>query len=166
MGALPGGAGGRDAEAAGEAEEDVLEGRALDHQLADPDAAVDQPPVEGLGGGAVQVDGQPVGPALAQPHPGQGRRQLRRRAHVRGGDQHPPGRPEQRLHPVLGDQSPPVHDRRPGADQLDLGQQVAGQEHRGPARDQLDQQVPDLPHAVRVEPVGRLVQDQQPRRPQ
>src|SRR4029453_12016710 len=69
----------------GEAQVDVLQGGALDDQLADPDPAVDQAAVEGLGGGAVEVDGEPVGAALAQPHPGQGRRQGGRGGHRGGG---------------------------------------------------------------------------------
>src|SRR5205814_10131161 len=49
---------------------------------------------------------------------------------------------------------------------LDLGEQVTGQEYRRPLRGQAAQQPPDFPDASRVEPVGRLVDDQQRRAPE
>ena len=58
---------------------------------------------------------------------------------------------------------PRFDDADPGAQLLDLAQLVAGQEHRGAGRVELDQQVADLPDALRVQAVGRLVQDEQPR---
>ena len=134
----------------GEARERDVPGRALDHQLADADAAVDQPPVEGLGRGAVRVDGQPVGPPLPQPHPGQGRRQVGRRPDIGGGDQHPPGRPEQRRHPVWATSRPRSTISPPGC--RPARPRPAGGwtgTRSGPTGDQLDPgQVPDLAHAV------------------
>src|SRR6266498_3639735 len=103
-----------------EREEHVLQRGALDHQLADAHATLDQVVVERLRAGAVELDDQAVA----------------------------------------------VHDGRSRADLLDLGEKVAGQEHRGPAGGQPRQQVADVAHALRVEPVGRLVQHQQPGRPQ
>lgn len=43
---------------------------------------------------------------------------------------------------------------------LDLGQVVAGHEHRAPLPAEAPQQLPDLHDARRVQPVRRLVQDQ------
>lgn len=44
---------------------------------------------------------------------------------------------------------------------LDLGQDVAGDQHRDPGGGEAAHQVPHLPDAGRVQPVGRLVEDQQ-----
>ena len=80
------------------------------------------------------------------------------RAHAR------PGRSalQQRVELVLQHQPAAVQHADPGAQLLDLGEQVAGQEHRGAGRVQLEQQVADLADALRVEAVGRLVEHQQP----
>jgi hypothetical protein len=47
------------------------------------------------------------------------------------------------------------------ADLLDLGEQVRGDEHGGAVGGDLPDQRPDLAGALRVEPVGRLVEDDQ-----
>ena len=49
---------------------------------------------------------------------------------------------------------------------LDLGQQVRGHEDGDPLRGDLPDQRADLAGALRVEPVGRLVQDDQVAGPQ
>src|SRR6266498_1333392 len=129
-----------------EREEHVLQRGALDHQLADAHATLDQVVVERLRAGAVELHDQAVALPLPQLGPWQTARQRR--------------------HAVLDDQPAAVHDGRSRTDLLDLGEKVAGQEHRGPAGGQPRQQVADVAHALRVEPVGRLVQHQQPGRPQ
>ena len=78
-------------------------------------------------------------------------------------DAQPSGRRQQRVDPVLGDQLAVGHHGRPRADQLDLGEEVAGQEHGRPLVHELDEQRPELVDALRVEAVGRLVEDQQAR---
>src|SRR6266540_6219456 len=143
---------------AGERQEDVLQRGTLHHQLADPHTALHQVPVERLRAGAVEVDDQAVVAPLAQLGPDQAGRQLGGEAKVRRGDLDTAGGGEQGAHPVLDHQATPVHDRRAVADLLDLREQVARQEHRGAAADQLDQQIADVAHALRVEPVGGLVQ--------
>ena len=57
---------------------------------------------------------------------------------------------------------PPVQDADAGAQLLDLAEQVAGEEHRGPGPVEVEQQLADLLDALRVEAVGRLVEHQQP----
>jgi hypothetical protein len=51
----------------------------------------------------------------------------------------------------------------PIAHLLNLSEQVTGQEYRRPFRGQAAQQAPHFPDASRVEPVGRLIDDQQRR---
>ncbi len=80
---------------------------------------------------------------------------------VGGGDDDPPGAPPDLVERLLEHQLPVVHDADPRAQRLDLGEQVAGEEHRGALLVQLDQQLADLPDAVRVQAVGGLVEDQQ-----
>jgi hypothetical protein len=48
-----------------------------------------------------------------------------------------------------------------GADLLDLGQQVRGDEDGDPVGRDLPDQRADLTGALRVQPVGRLVEDDQ-----
>ena len=72
-----------------------------------------------------------------------------------------PGRRGQRRQLVLQHQPAAVEHADPGAQLLDLGQQVAGQEDRRPAAVQLEQQLADLVDALRVQAVGRLVEHQQ-----
>src|SRR6478736_4182300 len=61
----------------------------------------------------------------------------------------------------LGHQLSDVHDSDVRADLLDLGQQVGGQHHSDAGGRKLGDQRADLAGALRVEPVGRFVQDQQ-----
>jgi hypothetical protein len=56
-----------------------------------------------------------------------------------------------------------VDHHQPVAGLLDLGEQVAGDEHGGALVGQAAQQVADLDDPGRVQPVGRLVQHQQRR---
>ena len=62
---------------------------------------------------------------------------------------------------ALGDDLAHVDDRREVAGLLDLVEQVRGQQHGAPLGDQLADQVAHLEDAGRVEPVHRLVEDQQ-----
>ena len=62
---------------------------------------------------------------------------------------------------VLDHQPTAVEHADAGAQLLDLGEQVAGQEDRRALAVQRQQQLTDLADALRVEPVGRLVEDQQ-----
>jgi hypothetical protein len=48
-----------------------------------------------------------------------------------------------------------------GGDLFDFAEQVAGDQHRGAVRGEVPDQVAYLAGALRVEPVGGLVQDQQ-----
>ena len=64
---------------------------------------------------------------------------------------------------VLQDQPPGVQDPDPGAQLLDFGQQVAGQEDGHPALVQADHELPQIANPARIQAVARLVQDQQPR---
>ena len=74
----------------------------------------------------------------------------------------PPDRAEHRGRAFLDEPATDDH-RYPVAHLLDLGEQVTGQEYRRPLRGQAAQQAPDFPDASRVEPVGRLIDDQQRR---
>src|SRR5438445_457522 len=56
------------------------------------------------------------------------------------------------------------HDCHVGADLLDLGEQVAGEEHRRPLRSQILGEVADLARALGVHAVGGLVEHEQPAR--
>src|SRR6266487_2309665 len=136
---------------AGEGQEHVLQGGAHHDQLADADAALHQVLVERLGAGAVELHHQAAGARLAKIDPGEPRGQFGRAVEVWGGDLDPAGGDEQGLNAVLGDQAALVDDGGASADELHLGQQVAGEEHGGTAGDQLGQQVADLAHALRVE---------------
>ena len=59
--------------------------------------------------------------------------------------------------PAAGDDADPV------ADLLHLAEQVAGQQHGLPAGGEVDESRAHVGHAGRVQPVGRLVEDQQVR---
>ena len=72
-----------------------------------------------------------------------------------------PGRRGERGQVVLQHQVAAVEHPDPRAQLLDLGQQMAGQEDRRPAAVQVQQQVAHLGDALRVEAVGRLVEDEQ-----
>ena len=61
----------------------------------------------------------------------------------------------------LRDQPALVHHPDMGADLLDLGEQVGGEQHRGALVGERRDQLPHLAGALRVEPVGGLVEDQQ-----
>ena len=62
---------------------------------------------------------------------------------------------------ALGDDLAEVDDRREVAGLLDLVEQVRGEQHGAALADQLADQVAELEDAGRVEPVHRLVEDQQ-----
>ena len=62
------------------------------------------------------------------------------------------------------DAAPAGHDRDVVADLLHLGEQMGGQEHRGPpVVAEAAKELPDIADAGRVEPVARFVQDEQAR---
>jgi len=61
----------------------------------------------------------------------------------------------------LEDQLPGPHHAHLGADLLDLGEQVRGDQNGDAAGGDLPDQPADLAGALRVEPVGGLVQDDQ-----
>ncbi len=63
---------------------------------------------------------------------------------------------------VLQHQPAAVEHADAGAHLLDLGEQVAGEEDRRAGRVELEQQLPDLADALRVQAVGGLVEHQQP----
>ena len=112
--------------------------------------------------GVVGADQQPLAVALLDGASAAARRPGRRaRSH-----EHPAGGPLQVVEVVLEHQPAAVQHADPGAHLLDLGEQVAGDEDRGAGRVELEQQRADVADALRVEAVGRLVEDQQPRRPQ
>jgi hypothetical protein len=70
-------------------------------------------------------------------------------------------RPAQSLDPTGGDQLALTQDRDSIAQRIDLRQQVAGEQHRGALLvAQLAQQGPELGDALRIEPVGRFVEQQ------
>jgi hypothetical protein len=58
-----------------------------------------------------------------------------------------------------------VDDHDPAGQVVGLVQVLGGQQHVGAGRDQRPDGVPELDPAARVQPGGRLVQQQQPRRP-
>ena len=62
---------------------------------------------------------------------------------------------------TLGDEPADVHHADMGAHLLHLGEQVGGDQHRGAALGERLDQRPHLAGALRVETVGRLVQDEQ-----
>ena len=64
-------------------------------------------------------------------------------------------------HVLLQHQTTAVEHADPGGHLLDLGEQVAGEEDRGAAPVQAEQQLADVADALRVEAVGRLVEHQQ-----
>src|SRR6202034_3236476 len=68
------------------------------------------------------------------------------------------GRGPQLVEVLLQDQPATVDDPDPGAQLLDLGELVAGQENRGAGLVQLGEQVTYLADALRVQAVGRLVE--------
>ena len=65
--------------------------------------------------------------------------------------------------PVLRHEAAVGHHRRAGADQLHLGQEVAGQEDGRALADQVHEERAQLVDALRVEAVGGLVEDEQAR---
>ena len=65
---------------------------------------------------------------------------------------------------ALGDQAALGHHGRMRADLLDLVEEVRGEEDGRALRRQLPHQGADLAHALRVEAVRRLVQDEEPAR--
>ena len=62
---------------------------------------------------------------------------------------------------ALHDDAAVIDDRDRVADLLHLVEQVRGEQHRAAFRDEAADHAPELVDAGRVEPVGRLVQDQQ-----
>ena len=66
--------------------------------------------------------------------------------------------PQQLLDRALRDEPPARQDGDVVADELGLGEHVAGQHDRAPAGAELTDQLADLNHAGRVEAVGRLVE--------
>jgi hypothetical protein len=69
------------------------------------------------------------------------------------------GTPNQIGDRTVRDQATPVDDEQAGADMLNLGKHVGGQQY-GALLAQLDDQPADLDPLVGVEPLGRLVQHQ------
>src|SRR5579875_900018 len=150
---------------AGQGHEQVLEAGPLGGEGPDPDAGQDQLPAAALGAeaGAVEAGrhGVDLGPGqhLGQPEVGE---DLGGQGHVVDlGVQPGRARRPQLGQRPLGQEPPLGHHRGVGADLLDLGQQVAGEEDGGAVGGQLPDQVADLPGPLGVHPVGRLVEDQQ-----
>ena len=81
-----------------------------------------------------------------------------RRADVGGVHPHQPGRRADRGQVLLEHQPAAVQHADPGTHLLDLGEQVAGQEDRRARPVQVEQQLADVPDALRVQAVGRLVE--------
>ena len=67
----------------------------------------------------------------------------------------------QRVERTLGEEPAEAHHRDVTAHLLDLGEQIARQEHRGAIGRELSDQVADLAGSLGVHAVGRLVEDQQ-----
>ena len=142
---------------AGHRQHDLLQGALVRADRADPQPGPDQPRVER---GRVGVADQQLLPVPVLDLPVEHRGHL---VGVRGVDEDPAGRRAQRGQVVLQDQPPGVQDPDPGAQLLDLGQQVAGQEDGHPGLVQLDEELPQIANPARIQAVARLVQDQQPR---
>ena len=124
----------------------------------DPDPGRDQLGVEpgGVGG----ADQQPASPStLLDPVAEHGAGA----APGSGAHHDPPGGAAQVVELLLQHHPAAVEHPDPGAHLLDLGEQVAGDEDGGAVGVQREQQRADLADALRVEPVGRLVEHQQPR---
>ena len=141
---------------AGHREHDVLQRALLRADRADPQPGADQPGVERGGVGVADQQPLPV-PVLHLP--------VEQRGHlvgVRGVHDDPARRRAQRRQVVLQDQPSGVQDPDPGAQLLDLGQQVAGQEDGHPGVVQPDEQLPQVPDPAGIQAVARLVQDEQP----
>src|SRR5690606_38811314 len=121
--------------------------------------------VDALGRVAAQLGGDGAGPFTGPgPHVGQAER-----GEDAGGvggvgcldaDEDGPAAAE-RGDGAVGDEFAGTHDGGVRAHLLDLGQQVGGDEHGGAAGGDLPHQRPHLAGALRVEPVGRLVEDEQ-----
>ncbi len=77
-----------------------------------------------------------------------------------GGPDQGAGRGEQLGLGALGDDAAVADDDEVVGDDLDLVEQVRGEQHGGAAVGVVAQQVPHPPDAGRVEPVGRLVEDE------
>ncbi len=96
-------------------------------------------------------------PPAAQPaRRGGGARHLRR-----GCEPHAAGRRLQRGEILLDDQTAAVEQPDAGAELLDFGEQVAGEEDRGARGVEGLQKAPNLEDALGVKPVGGLVKDEQ-----
>src|SRR6516165_7007954 len=150
----------------GEPDEQVLQARRGDLEAADPDAGLDELGADPLRlritqrGRGLAGSGLRIGQADAGQH-------LDRALGIGGPHDNPggagPAQPGQR---ALEDQPPGAHHPDVRADLLDLGEQVRGDEHGGAVGGDLPDQRTHFPGALRVEPVGRLVQDDQLARPQ
>ena len=84
-----------------------------------------------------------------------GRLRQRLRAHAQAGSA------AQLLDGALGDERPVADHPDPIAHLLDLSHQVAREDERAPALAERAHELAHLGHARRIEPVGRLVEDQQ-----
>jgi hypothetical protein len=107
-------------------------------------------------GGAAHLISVPLHPLRAE--------QLTRDAG--GGIDRPGGQPQRCrtakvVHGAVGDQPAPGDHSDPVADLLDLGEQVAGQQHAARPGAQLPDQRAHVGHPRGIEPVGRLVENQQ-----
>ena len=101
-----------------------------------------------------------VAVCLGRLDPGQPAQHRHRAVHLGGADQQ--GRPlaDDAGHRARGDPPALVHHDHVAAGLLDLGEQVAGQEHRRPVVRQAAQEGAELPDARRVHAVGRLIEDE------
>ena len=145
---------------AGDRQHQVLQGAALRADLGHAQAGGDQ---AGVDLGRVRVGDSSRSPSRRSTRPSS-RRGARSASGVRTMTR--PVGPAQLVEVLLQDQPAAVDDPDPGAQLLDLGELVAGQENRGACLVQLGEQVTYLADALRVQAVGRLVEHEQPRLPQ
>src|SRR5580658_5447466 len=150
----------------GEPDEQVLQAGRGHREAADPDPGVDE-----LGADPFRLGVAQRGRGFVRPGLGAGEAQagehLDRALGVGGLHDDPGGTgPAEFGQRALEDQPAGTHYPDVGADLLDLGQQVRGDEHGGAVGGDLPDQRAYLPGPLRVEAVGRLVEDDELARPQ
>ncbi|HEY2936782.1 MAG TPA: hypothetical protein VGJ25_09280 [Gaiellaceae bacterium] len=142
----------------GDFEEPALERDALGLQAVDVEAGLDEPAVDRRGGRvAVAADPEPAADGLGAVA---GEERLRPQVVARG-DEHGRRLAGELVDRALDHDAALVDDRDRVAGLLDLVEQVGGEDDRAPFLDEPADHEAELLHAGRVQPVHRLVEDQQ-----
>ena len=149
--------------AAGEGEEHVVEVGGVDGQLVHLDAGASSRSSRGAASATVPSPGTCRQRLVVPAGVASGRAAVRPRSANRSRTWPPGTQPLELVGGALGDDPAAVEHRDPVGELVGLLQVLGGEEDRDAAGDQLADHLPHGPAAARVEPGGRLVQEDDPR---